>query len=163
MYESALSRSARRCFVSDRVFDPGEKYYSAIVQKGSELVRYDYAQDHWTGPNQETVGWWTSKVPAKDPSKNRFAPNHVLLDTLSSLLESSHQGPLAYLLGLQLLRRRIVSLVDDATESESETGDMLHLRSTAEEREFFVPVIALDHAESEHLQSQLIELLYTDD
>jgi hypothetical protein len=50
-------------------------------------------------------------MPAAGAAKLRPAPNEVLLDVLTDLLQRPAQAELAYLLALLLVRRR--ALVDD--------------------------------------------------
>jgi hypothetical protein len=130
------------------------------MQKGGDLVRRDFAQENWPGPNSETVGWWRSVVPQKRSTGQSLAPNAVLINTLENLLEAPGKSEIAYLLALLLIRRRV--LVDDteASEQNSETATTLSLRVSQEERIFLVPVEPVDTARSQEYQAHLVELLH---
>jgi hypothetical protein len=160
MQDYAIQKSSRKCFVSDRPLQPGDRCVSAIMQKGGDLVRRDFAQENWPGPNSETVGWWRSVVPQKRSSGQSLAPNAVLINTLENMLETPGKGAIAYLLALLLIRRRV--LVDDVESSEqsTETTSTLSLRVSQDERILLVPVEPVDAARSQEFQSQLMELLH---
>jgi len=165
MQEYTIHRSNRRCQVTDRVFAPGEVYYSAVVAQGSSLQRQDFSHEAWVGPPQQTVGWWTCQVPAKSPGKPKPAPSHVLLATLEALLEDPSKSELAYLLCLLLVRRRILcepTSVKLEWEEPSDETMVLHLTHTPTNRDFMVPVCHLDLHESQALRSELNQLLFSE-
>ncbi len=165
MQEYTIQRSNRRCQQTDRVFAPGERYYSAVVTQGSSLIRQDFSKEAWAGPPQQTVGWWTCQVPTTNPGKPKLAPTHVLLATLEALLDDPSKAELAYLLCLLLVRRRILTeppKVKLEEEDSSEDSLVLHLTHTPTNRDFIVPVCHLDLQESEHLQSELNQLLFSE-
>ncbi len=118
MQDYSISKSTRRCAVSGRSLEPDESYFSMIVADGDEVARVDVAASDWRGPSEETIGWWRSKMPSATARKLRPAPNAVLLDTLSVLLERPNKSELAYLLALLLLRRRV--LHEDPSHSHKE-------------------------------------------
>jgi len=142
---------------------PGERYYSAIVQKGSELIRRDYASDTWSGPTSDMVGWWIARVPDKKQSKTKLAPNQVLLDTLQSFLETPGKEPIAYLLAVLLLRKRVLISQDSVESVNEETSSSIELSSVGGDQQFIVPIAEVTPLESETIQSELLELLYTED
>ncbi|MEI6527341.1 MAG: hypothetical protein WCP62_15025 [Planctomycetota bacterium] len=167
MQEYTIHRSNRRCHQSDRVFAPGECYYSAVVAQGSSLVRQDFSKEVWAGPPEQAVGWWTCQVPAKNPGKPKPAPAHVLLATLEALLDDPDpsKAELAYLLCLLLVRRRILiepTSVKLDTDEQSEESLVLHLTHTPTNRDFIVPVCHLDLQQIEQLQSELNQLLFSE-
>lgn len=163
MQEYAIQKSSRRCYDSDRILAPGERYYSAIIQKGSDLVRRDYSTEKWPGPTAETIGWWVAKVPDKKSSKTKLAPAQVLLDTLQSFLETPGKDHIAYLLALLLLRKKILHSEDTPDTADDATIATLELCSTSGNQHFVVPIAEISVAETETIQAELLELLYTED
>lgn len=157
MQEYTIQRSTRKCHVVQRPFEPEERYFSAVLQQGGELIRRDYSQDQWHGPPPESIGWWVSRMPAKKTGKMTLAPTSVLLDTLEQLCESPDQRHLAYLLAILLMRRRILTECEDRNDDQSTP---LHLVHGNTEREFFVPILVPDSDLAEQLQQKLVELLY---
>lgn len=165
MQEYTIQRSNRRCQETDRVFEPGEHYYSAVLERGSSLVRQDFSKEVWAGPPQQAIGWWVCQVPSKNPGKPKLAPTHVLLATLEALLDDPSKAELAYLLCLLLIRRRILTeptSIKLESESQPEDSLVLHLTHTPTNRDFNVPVCHLDLQESEQLQSELNQLLFSE-
>lgn len=165
MQDYSIQRSNRRCHKSDRPFEPGERYYSAIIERGTDLVRVDVARDQWNGPPENSVGWWVSQMPDKRPGKLALAPVPVLLDTLEKLCESPDDQELAYMLSLLLVRRRVLTEaelehdVDDQDDDEvNETH--LHLSYASDGREFVVPVRVPAAEQHDAIQQRLTELLY---
>lgn len=163
MQEYAIQKSSRRCYDSDRILAPGERYYSAIIQKGSELVRRDYSAEKWQGPTTETIGWWVAKIADKKNAKTKLAPTQILLDTLQSFLETPGKSQIAYLLAVLLLRKRVLVSEDAHNESSEESTATLDLHSASGDQQFLVPVVEIDPAASKSIQAEILELLYTED
>jgi hypothetical protein len=166
MQEYTIQRSTRKCSHDHRAFEPNERYYSVVVQIGSELIRKDLGQDHWQGPPPDTIGWWVNQMPAKKNGKLTPAPASVLLDTLERLCESPDNAELAYVLALLLVRRRILAEVESDTESlpinEDDEPSSITLTHAADDRTLVVGVCQPSPDRAESLQQKLIELLYCD-
>lgn len=179
MQDYSISKSTRRCAISGRNLEPDECYFSVIMPEGDEVARLDIAASHWQGPSQGAIGWWRNKMPSAAARKLRPAPNAVLLDTLTDLLERPGQEQLAYLLALLLVRRRVLQeeqnfLQDDEQEhkpqleesgldaAESGHGQAWKLVCAVDGREWIVPVAAPNAATTAALQAELQTLLFTD-
>jgi len=158
MQEFSIQRSSRKCHKGDRAFQAGERYYSVVLQRGSELVRQDFSKEHWQGPPEKAVGWWVSQMPAKRNGKLTLAPTIVLLDALEKLCEQPDDGDLAYLLAVLLIRRRL--LTEQASEPSDGEPSHMHLTHSANGREFLVPVNMPNPDSTETLHQKLIDLLY---
>ncbi len=173
MQDYAIQKSSRKCHASARVLQPGERYISAIVQAGKDLLRRDFSLAHWSGPSDSTIGWWQTSVPPKKSSGPQLAPPIVLVDTLSALLETPGQDELAYLLSLLLVRRKILvdaSSMDgsasapfsDSPQQEVDNNS-LHLKFPTDDRTFYIPITEITPERSQEQQSKLLELLYTEE
>lgn len=166
MQDYSIQRSNRRCHKSDRPFEPGERYYSAIIERGTDLVRIDVGRDQWGGPPENSVGWWVSQMPDRRPGKLALAPIPILLDTLEKLCESPDDQELAYMLSLLLVRRRVLTETPSENDVHEETDDddsdlsHLHLNHSSDGREFVVPVRIPSAEHHEAIQQRLTELLY---
>ena len=158
MQEFSIQRSLRKCHKGDRPFESGERYYSVVLQRGSELVRQDFSKEHWQGLPEKAVGWWVSQMPAKRTGKLTLAPTLVLLDALEKLCEQPDNGDLAYLLAVLLIRRRLLT----EQTSEQAEGEPSHLQLThsVNGREFLVPINMPNPDHIENLHQKLIVLLY---
>lgn len=158
MQEYTIHRSARKCHHSDRPFEPNERYYSVVLERGSDLVRHDFGKENWHGPPENSVGWWVSQMPAKQTGKLVLAPTHVLLDALERLCEEPENGDLAYLLAVLLVRRRILTELQD--ESLEDEPTHMHLTYPSDHREWIVPVQQPAPERAQYLHEKLIDLLY---
>ena len=164
LQDYSFSRCSRRCQVGQRALEPGEAYYSVIMSEGENLTLADIAASNWNGPPPHTVGWWRSEMPPVGQSKLRPAPDSVLLETLSQLVELPDSEPLAYLLALLLVRRRV--LTEDETytcQATDEPSTLWHLQHPVDGRQWTVPM-ALPTADAvEGIQQQLTRLLFTEE
>lgn len=158
MQEYTIQRSTRKCHQGDRPFEPGERYYSVVLQRGAELVRQDFSKEHWHGAPNHAVGWWKSQMPAKRAGKLTLAPTSILLDALEKLSEQTVDSDLAYLLAILLIRRRL--LVEVPRESYEDDPVHLHLTHSSDGREFVVPVHTPSHDRADYLHQKLVDLLY---
>jgi hypothetical protein len=158
MQEYAIQRCTRKCAKLERPLAPGERYYSVILTKGPDVVRQDIADEAWQGPPEGTIGWWRGKMPERETRTLQPAPVQVLLDTLAKLCEQPDSATLAYLLGVLLVRRRVL-VEKDQTE---DTDDPLHLHLTnpIDGMEFLVPMQLPSDEAIVELQKSLSELLY---
>jgi hypothetical protein len=80
-------------------------------------------------------------------------------------LDDPSKAELAYLLCLLLIRRRILTeptSIKLDSEDPPEDSLVLHLTHTPTNRDFMVPVCHLDIQESEQLQSELNQLLFSE-
>ena len=160
----AISKCTRRCAVSGRGLEPGEAFVSVLLPRGDEVVRLDIADSEWKGPQPETIGWWKSRMPDAATRKLRPAPNGVLLDALSGLLERPGKEALAYLLSLLLVRRRVLAEEEilEIHEADDCQSDTWNLVSPVDGREWSVPIVAIDPASIAELQEELNTLLFTE-
>ncbi len=164
--EFSISRSARKCAATGRPFQPGEAYISVVIGDEECLERKDYALEAWTAPPPNAIGWWKCRMPTATAKKLRPAPNAILLDTLSDLLQRPGKEPLAYLLALLLCRRRV--LCDDAqiTESpelEPPENAIWNVAHPTDGRRWTVPVAVPEPNLVEALQAELNGLLFTEE
>jgi len=107
-----LHRPHGSCQRSGRGFVPGELFYSALVPGPGGLERIDCAADRWDGPPERTLAWWRSSYPAPQGGAPELAPVDVLLDVLERLEEQPDEAGLRYLLALELVRRRVLRIVE---------------------------------------------------
>ena len=160
----SISKCTRRCSKSGRQLEPGEKYVSVIVPEGDTVARLDVAADQWQGPDEGVIGWWRSRMPDAATTRLRPAPNGVLLDTLSELLERPGKEALSYLLALLLLRRRVLSeeaVLDGELSDEPQTH--WNLICPADGRQRNVPIVVPRTDALMELQTELNGLLFTEE
>jgi hypothetical protein len=171
MIDFDVKRCTRRCAATERELQPEEVFYSALVPQGAALVRVDYSEQGWQGPPQQAVGWWRSKMPAKQSAGYRLAPNQVLLQVFRDLGDRPEKAELRYLLCLLLVRRRLLQLLPNKPpeagpiDAGREAGEAETMFVSEGKNEEPIPVatFALDAAQAAALQDELIALLYAED
>lgn len=154
-----LHRPRGTCAVTGRTFAPGESFFSALVRAPGGLDRLDVAAEAWTGPPAKTLAWWRSAYPAAGSTGPELAPVDVLLDVLEELEGRPDDATLRYLLALQLLRRRVLRIVDEP----GGTGDAgeLVLACRKREREYRVGVAPPGRADAADVEERLTALLWS--
>jgi len=151
---------SRRCSSTGRELEPGDVYFSVLEAEGAELVRRDYSVEAWEGGPEDCVGWWRSRVPAKEGAKPQLAPTDVVLNLFVALDGRPGEEPLRYLLGLMLLRRRALRR-EDAQRNE-DGHEVLTLFCPRRDERFELVVAEPDATQAEQLQQRMIDLLYGD-
>jgi len=159
MLDFEIQRCSRRCSVTGRELKDGEAYYSALVAKGGDVVRLDFAADSWTGPPEDAIGWW--KAIVVDPSIGRmhWAPNDVMLSYFERLAEDPAAEDARYVLALLLVRRRIARV--ERTETDATGRQMLVLYCPRNETEYQVSEVLPTPERAAAIQAQLADLLQT--
>lgn len=164
LQDYSFSRCSRRCHVGARSLAPGEAFYSVVIAEGENLSRVDIALENWSGPPAGAVGWWRAQMPPEGARKLRPAPDSVLLETLSQLVERPDCESLSYLLALLLVRRRVLtedeSLCCQATD---EPSALWHLQHPVDGRQWSVPMTMPTADAVEGIQQELTRLLFTEE
>lgn len=160
LLEFDVRSCSRRCSSTDRELEPGDVYFSVLTEEGSELVRRDFSVEAWEGGRDGCVGWWRSRVPAKEGTRPQLAPTEVMLNLFAALDGRPDDEPFRYLLGLLLLRRRTLRR-DDAHVRE-DGREILNLFCPRRDERFELVVSEPNAEQAEQLQQRMIDLLYGD-
>lgn len=131
-----LHRPRGVCATTGRGFAPGETFYSALVRGAAGLDRLDLSAEAWTGPPVNALGWWRSTWQVAESAGPSLAPVDVLLDVFEELDGRPDDAALRYLLALQLVRRRVLRIVDAPPDAAS--GDNLVVACRKRDREYRV-------------------------
>lgn len=103
-----IQPNSRRCVVTGRELQPGERYFSALVDEDHKLVRKDFSVQAWQGPPAGAFSFWTGHVQAaSDRLKPRFDDD--LLEDCFQRLEGQTEPArinFRYVVALLLMRRR---------------------------------------------------------
>jgi len=160
-----LHRPHGCCHRSHRPFVPGEVFYSSLVRSSAGLDRVDCAAECWAGPPERTLAWWRSAYPTPQGGGPELAPVDVLLDVLEQLDGQADEAALRYLLALELVRRRVLRIVEDRHEAAlSGRGvDPDHVRLSCRRRDtaYTVTIAPPAPAEAGVLQERLTSLLWS--
>jgi hypothetical protein len=161
-----VQRCTRCCAATERPLEPGDECYSVLEIAGAEVVRKDFCAEAWKGAPETALGWWKSRVPEPTVKKIKLAPNDVLLELFDQLHDKSEQHDLRYVLGLLLVRRRVLRV--DVTDTSAHNEHVTGLNHTAETMTLYCPkrdsthevTVAMPNGERiNEIQQQLSELL----
>jgi hypothetical protein len=156
LIEFEVTHCSRQCAASGRTFAPGETYFSTLHIEASSPVRRDFSADEWRGPTEGTIAWWKARVPAGD-AKAKLAPHDVLLNLFAELGDRPEEAEFRYVLGLLLIRRRILKLEETKRD---DVGEILVLECPRRDEQYELRAKTPDATQTEQLQQRMIELLY---
>lgn len=155
-----IKSCSRSCSATERALLPGDVFFSVLELQDEGFVRQDFCVEAWQGPPENCLGWWRSQLPGKDGSKPKLAPTEVMLNLFTALAERAEDLEFRYLLGLLLLRRRVLRR-DDSIQNEA--GQEVLLLHCSRRNEQFELVVAEPNAEqAKQLQERMVDLLYGD-
>ena len=152
-----VAHCSRRCSVSGRALVAGEHYFSTLHMEQGAPVRRDFAADAWRGADDKAIAWWRSRVPDGNEARPKLAPSDVLLNLFAELAEAPAEAEFRYVLGLLLLRRKLVKL--DETRRDA-AGEVMTLECPRREERFELRVAAPPTERAAELERRLVELLY---
>ena len=158
MMDYELPRSSRHCATTGRELAPGEEFYSALFAAGAELERRDYSREAWQGPPENCVGWWKSQIPTPEAKRLHWAPNDVMLQFFEELEQKPERQDMRYVLGLLLVRRRVMRL--EETEHEAGQGEVLVLYCPRRDTTYRVPVVTPSESRVDAIQEELATMLF---
>ena len=129
------------------------------VDEESETVRRDYGAEAWQGALEGSLGWWRSRVPVKD-EKPKLAPTDVMLNLFTALADKPSDAQFRYLLGLLLIRRRV--LRREEANCDDAGNEVLTLFAPRRDQRYEMIVDEPDPQQAEQIQQRMIDLLYGD-
>ena len=153
-----IQPNSRRCAVTGRELQPGERYYSALVEENQQFVRKDFCVDAWQGPPAGAFSFWTGHVQASnDKAKPRF-DDELLEDCFERLEGQTEPGRVnfRYVVALLLMRRRRLRYENSAIENGVEKMTLRCLR-TNEKHEVVNP--RLNDDEMTQVQDEVFSVL----
>ena len=153
-----IQRCTRHCAATGRELAPGEHFYSVLVAEASETKRYDYSVEAWKGPPEGALGWWKSQIPDPNARRIGWAPNDVMLELFESLADQPDRQDMRYLLGLLLVRRRVMR--HEETETDDRGREVLVLYCPRRETTYRVMAATPDQARVDAIQEELASLLF---
>ncbi len=137
-----IGRTTGRCAESDAELEVGAPCVAALVRPlaGDErpdrpvLERLDFDPAVWESANpaqglgDRLLCWWRTQVPDPSSKRQMFVDDETLVDLFERLAAESEQDParqaFRFVLGLILLRRRKIRMVDRRREGDDEVWVM---------------------------------------
>ena len=159
MLKFDFKRSSRRCAISGREFEVGEKYISVLLDEDGEMIRQDIATQEWKGPADNCIGWWRCRVPDLTKGKVYWAPRDVLISFFQKLVEQGDVPDKTYVMAILLVQKKYLKLLDTV---DSESGQVMELMDNSSREKFEVPVSEVNSARVEEIQNEFAEKLFTD-
>jgi hypothetical protein len=158
MTDYQIQASTRRCAVTGRELNPGERYYSVLVDDGTTLTRKDYSLAAWQGPPEGAFSFWQGKLPATSAPRRPPIDDEVLMECFGRLEGELEPARLSFrfVLALLLVRRKRLRLEDVRQEGRQE---VLMLRDTRTAARHQVLDPGLRDDELEAVQDEVFELL----
>jgi hypothetical protein len=153
-----IQPNSRRCVVTGRDLQPGERFYSALLEEDRQLVRKDYSQEAWPGPPSGAVSFWTGHVLADtDQLKPRF-DDDLLEDCFQRLDGQTEPSRVnfRYVVALLLMRRRRFRFENSVMEDGIEKM-ILRCMSTDSKHEVINPRLSND--EMTQVQEEVFKVL----
>lgn len=122
-----ISKPAGKCAVSGRMIEPTEKFMTALRDTPDGLHRLDVAAENWEGfDKSDLLGYWQTTMPRPEEKKKLFIDDNILLEIFERLEgndEPSRQN-FRFVLGLILMRKRLVIYESSKTENDKEIWSM---------------------------------------
>jgi hypothetical protein len=149
--EYQIQPNSRRCAVTGRELQPGERYYSALVEEERQLVRRDFSVESWQGPPEGAFSFWTGVVTADSGRQKPRFDDELLEDCflrLEGQTEPSKRN-FRYVIALLLMRRKRFKFETSSVADGVETMVLRCLRTGARHE-----VINPRFSEEEMLQVQ---------
>jgi hypothetical protein len=122
MTEYQIQPNTRRCAVTGRELRPGEKFFTALLEEGSQFVRRDYSSEAWQGPPPEAFSFWCGRVPAREEAKRPRIDDDMLAECFQRLENQTEPGRVnfRYVVALLLMRRKRFKFEEARKDGEHE-------------------------------------------
>jgi hypothetical protein len=118
-----VGRPGGKCFVSGRSIEPGEKFMAALRETPAGFERLDVAPEHWDALDKaDLLASWQTVMPRAEQKKKLFVDDEVLCTLFERLSETQEPAKLnfRFVLGLILMRKRLIVYEDTRTDGERE-------------------------------------------
>jgi len=158
MTEFDVARAGGRCFVTGREIQPGEVFYSALLEGAQGFERRDFSADAWAGPPEGSLCHFKTRLPSKEAPKKTFVDTEALVTFFERLAgtEDPLRRRFRFVLALMLLRKRAVKYERTIREGGDEFWEMRLMRDRSLHR---VLNPALDDAQISELTAELSVIL----
>lgn len=158
-----LQRPRGVCGRTGRTLSAGEPMVSALVRDSGTLERIDCVAEAWEGPPAGTLAWWRSVYAPAAAAGPTLAPADVLLDVFEELETRPDEAALRYLIALQLVRRKVLRIVEQAADSttDHDDGQTLVVACRKRRSEYRVAVVSPQAVVAEGVEERLQALLWS--
>jgi hypothetical protein len=158
MTEYQIQPNTRRCAVTGRELQPGEKFFSVLLDEAGKFVRKDYAAEAWPGPPSNALAFWSGRVAAPEQARKLRIDDDLLMECFQRLEGQTDPGQVnfRYVVALLLMRRKRLKF----DEARSDSGqEVLKLRCTRTGTEYRVVNPRLPEEEMLTVQDEVFKVL----
>lgn len=122
MIDYQIQENTRRCAVTGRELQPGERFYSVLLDDNGKFQRQDYSSEGWQGPPERTFSFWSGRVPAQDERRKLLIDDDLLVDCFQRLEGDVEPGRVnfRYVVALLLMRRKRFKFEEARTQNGQE-------------------------------------------
>jgi|RhiMetdeSRZDD1v2_1073273.scaffolds.fasta_scaffold283959_2 hypothetical protein len=108
MTDYQIQPHTRRCVTTGRDLQPGERYYTALLEEGDRFVRQDFSSQAWQGPPAGAFSFWSGRVPQTDETVKPRFDDDALEECFQQLEGQGEPGRVnfRYVVALLLIRRK---------------------------------------------------------
>src|SRR5262249_49393958 len=158
MTEYQIQPNTRRCALSGRDLQPGEKFYSVLMEVDGKFVRQDYSSEAWQGPPHGSFSFWAGRIPPGEQNQRTVIDDDLLLDCLQRLEGESEPARVnfRYVVALLLMRRKRLRFEEARTEGDQE---ILVLRCPRTRNTYRVRNPQLGEEEMAAVQDEVFQVL----
>ena len=149
-----LHRPHASCAHTGRPLVSGELFYSCLVRSKGKLDRIDCCSE----------AWQRSLYATPEAGGSSLAPPDVLLDVLEQLEDKPEDAALRYLVALQLVRRKVLRILDRQGLGHGvklAPSDQLVLACRKRDTQYNVQVVVPQGTEAVGLEERLSSLLWS--
>jgi hypothetical protein len=129
MIDYQIQPSTRRCSATGRELQPGERYYSVLLEEAGKFVRKDFSVEAWHGAPEGAFSFWMGRLAPPQGKRRPPIDDEMLMECFERLegqLEPSRVR-FRYVIGLLLMRRRRLRFEETQRDGSQE---VLCLRCT---------------------------------
>src|SRR5262249_49078903 len=137
---------------------PGERFYTVLVEDQGRLERKDYSSEAWQGPPAGAFGFWTGRIPAAGQARRLPIDDEMLVDCFARLEGAieAERIDFRYVLALLLMRRKRLKFEETLLEGDHE---ILLLRDARSGQQARVINPRLIEAEMSAVQDEVFKVL----
>lgn len=158
MIDYDIQTNTRRCTLTGRELQAGERFYSVLVDEAGKFARRDYSSEAWQGPPPGVFSFWSGRVPANQDTRRPRIDDDLLTDCFQRLEGQTEPGRLSfrYVIALLLMRRKRLKFEEVQTEGDLE---VLCLRCARTRALYRVTNPRLSEAEMSAVQEEVFRVL----
>lgn len=153
-----IQPNTKVCAATGRELQPGEKFFTALLEENHQLIRKDFSYQAWKGPPEGTFSFWMGHIPADEGERRPQIDDEVLVDCFHRLEGETEPRKVQfrYVTALLLMRRKRFKF-DDAKLVNGQ--EVLVVRCSRSKKNFEVINPKLSEEEIALVQEEVFKVL----